>query len=275
MFYVYEYVDPRTNLPFYIGKGKGNRYLKHLNETYENTENKKKYAHITGLRNKGLEPIINKIKTNLSETDAYDLETELIKKYGRRDLDPDGILTNICEDNRPPRLVGKHNPCFGKKKTDEQLVKLREARKKLRGLPYEERYGSEKAALIKQKLSRTGTDNPFYGMKHSDDTKNMMSLKASNRKIHGMTGKRHSVESREKLGLNNPSRRAINTPYGKFNSAEEFERVIGKITSNGLRYLLKNCDKIINNNSVARNKLFTKEDLGKTPRELGFFYEID
>lgn len=32
-YYVYQYIDPRTNLPFYIGKGIGKRYLAHLLET--------------------------------------------------------------------------------------------------------------------------------------------------------------------------------------------------------------------------------------------------
>jgi hypothetical protein len=61
MFYVYVYYHPETNMPFYIGKGTGTRYMKHLSETKENTENYKKWAVIQGLRNKGLEPIIKKV----------------------------------------------------------------------------------------------------------------------------------------------------------------------------------------------------------------------
>jgi hypothetical protein len=41
-YYVYQYIDPRNNLPFYIGKGKGKRYQTHLFETADNTENLKK-----------------------------------------------------------------------------------------------------------------------------------------------------------------------------------------------------------------------------------------
>lgn len=43
MYYVYQYVDPETNKPFYIGKGKDNRMFHHLNETLDNTDNRKKF----------------------------------------------------------------------------------------------------------------------------------------------------------------------------------------------------------------------------------------
>lgn len=32
-FYVYEYVDPRNNKTFYVGKGKGNRLYVHLRDS--------------------------------------------------------------------------------------------------------------------------------------------------------------------------------------------------------------------------------------------------
>jgi len=102
-YYVYMYKDPRTDLPFYIGKGTKGRYLHHLNETKDNTENIKKYAYIQGLRNKGLTPKIVIIQQDMLESEAYDLERDLIKYWGRKNIDENGILTNICEDNRPPR----------------------------------------------------------------------------------------------------------------------------------------------------------------------------
>lgn len=104
-FYVYKLLNPITNLPFYIGKGCDYRCYKHLTETAENTENYKKYCYIKGLRNKGYEPIVEKIKENMLESDAYNLETKLIQHYGRIDIEPNGILTNICLDNRPPRTI--------------------------------------------------------------------------------------------------------------------------------------------------------------------------
>lgn len=106
-FYVYALLDPRTDLPFYIGKGKNDRALEHLKETKENTENYKKWAYIQGLRNKGYEPTVKKLYENLDENVAYYLEDILIWKYGRKDIDDRGILTNICEKNIPPSRKGK------------------------------------------------------------------------------------------------------------------------------------------------------------------------
>jgi hypothetical protein len=132
-YYVYMYIDPRDNLPFYVGKGKDNRLKKHLSETFENTENRRKYAYIQGLRNKGIEPIIKKIKENLSQEDAYEFEEDLIRHYGRKDLDTNGILTNICIDNRPPVITGEKHHQFGKAiityHTEETKKKISDAHK--------------------------------------------------------------------------------------------------------------------------------------------------
>ncbi len=106
IYYVYQYRDPRTGIPFYVGKGKENRHLYHLSETFQNTENEMKWAYIQGLRNKGLSPIIEIIFTNLDEDWAYDLEETVIKLYGRKNIDENGWLTNRCPDNRPPKTTG-------------------------------------------------------------------------------------------------------------------------------------------------------------------------
>ncbi|HET8688656.1 MAG TPA: NUMOD3 domain-containing DNA-binding protein [Methanosarcina sp.] len=121
MYYVYVYSHPETGIPFYVGKGKGNRYKKHLKETKENTENYKKWAFIEGLRNKGLEPIIEKVFNSDNEDAAYNEEERLIKHYGRKDIDKDGILTNICESSRPPK---RNKPL-----TEEHKQKISDAHK--------------------------------------------------------------------------------------------------------------------------------------------------
>ena len=108
MFYIYHYIDPRDNLPFYVGKGSGNRMLDHLYETESNTENRHKFYRIQYLKNAGLLPIITKIRENITnEGDAYNIETEEILKYGRIGYEKDGILTNVCLGSRPPSPKGK------------------------------------------------------------------------------------------------------------------------------------------------------------------------
>ena len=94
-YYVYIYLDPRkpskyifNNLkfdyePFYIGKGKGNRIIKGLNDP-NNTIRKK--LKIEQIRNFGLEPIFIKIYENLSENFAYELEKQTIEQIGKNNL---------------------------------------------------------------------------------------------------------------------------------------------------------------------------------------------
>ena len=112
-YYVYIYLDPRKKgiyqydefvfdyEPFYVGKGNGKRYLKHLLETKLNTSNLFKFRVINKIRKIGLEPIIIKIKEKLFEDYAYELESRVIELIGKR-CDNVGPLTNILNDNRPP-----------------------------------------------------------------------------------------------------------------------------------------------------------------------------
>ena len=119
MFYVYQYINPITSLPFYIGKGSGDRKYSHLNETLETTENKRKYYKIQSLKKLGIDPIIEEIKSFENEEDAYRFETLLIQTYGRKGYDTNGILTNICIDSNPPIRKGA-------KLTVEQKEKLKQ-----------------------------------------------------------------------------------------------------------------------------------------------------
>ncbi|GAB2530066.1 LEM-3-like GIY-YIG domain-containing protein [Paramicrobacterium agarici] len=99
-YYVYVYIDPRNDKPFYIGKGKGNRAFAHLDDASEN----EKVARIAEIRAAGLQPRIELLATGLDEKTAFKVEAASIdligfenltnrvighgaRKYGRRSVD--------------------------------------------------------------------------------------------------------------------------------------------------------------------------------------------
>lgn len=103
MFYVYMLLDPRKeNQPFYVGKGTDDRWKDHLLETADTTINKRKFNIIQKIKTLGLDVGIELVQYFENEDQAYDFEELLIAKYGRKGYDINGILTNICEDSRPP-----------------------------------------------------------------------------------------------------------------------------------------------------------------------------
>jgi hypothetical protein len=131
MFYVYQYIDPRTSKIFYIGKGSGDIKYDHLLETLETTINKRKFYKIKAIRKTGLEPIIEEIQSFDNENDAYNFEEYLIRLYGRKGYDSGGILSNITIGTNPPSRKGRkltntqRQKLIGRKLTEEQKLKLK------------------------------------------------------------------------------------------------------------------------------------------------------
>jgi hypothetical protein len=125
IYYVYQYLREDMT-PYYIGKGKANR----INE-----------GHNTALPIKERRVMIAE---NLSEQDAFDLEIELIAKYGRKDLGT-GILRNQTDGG---------DGASGNIHSEETLEKMRhaaskrEAKKKQEGWVYPE---SARQEISKQK----------------------------------------------------------------------------------------------------------------------------
>lgn len=81
-FYVYVYSDPRTDVPFYIGKGKGNRAFSHLEDRGE-TE---KALRIQEIRSAGFQPRIEILAFGLDEESAFKVEAAAIDLIGREQL---------------------------------------------------------------------------------------------------------------------------------------------------------------------------------------------
>lgn len=93
MYYVYELWNPITNLPFYVGKGTGNRAEKHL-KYLDDADSSLKANIIRKILSEGKVPEIRKVMYTEDKDVAYEEEKRLIAFYGRR-CDSTGILANI------------------------------------------------------------------------------------------------------------------------------------------------------------------------------------
>ena len=149
-YFVYGLIDPRTDTPFYIGKGtinpkrlgsKFRRVDDHI-KGYD-TNNTFKVNVMSKIEKVGciVEHKIYEIFDN--EQDSYDYEISLILKFGRRNNNT-GILTNLTD--------GGDGMC-GYVMSDETKLKLSNNAK-----AYNSKYG-----------------NPFKGKKHKEETKKIMS----------------------------------------------------------------------------------------------------
>lgn len=169
MFYVYAHyraTDPDGN-PFYIGKGKSNRDISHKrNPHWKNIVAKHGF-------------ISKKIKENLTEDEAWNLEKDLIQKYGKLS-DGTGCLCNLADGGEG---------ASGTIHSDETKKKWSIAKK---GKTWEEIYGVEGAQQIREKRKKTGRKP------HSEETKKKLSLSKIGEK-NPMYGKSPTAEHSKKL----------------------------------------------------------------------------
>jgi len=232
-YYVYKLVDPRTNMPFYVGKGKDARAFKHLKNSSK-TCNPRKDKIINEIFSCELSPIVDIFLKNLDEETAYKLEEELILELGRIGKEPNGILTNITIHSQPPSQKGKtrvftedhkqkiSNSLKGKsktyqswqtgltKETDERIAKMAEKRSQT-GNSHQigMKYSQERINKIRNKLK---------GRTVSSEQREKMSLAKKGRTWEEIFGK-DGAEQRRKNSLkggNHPNAKQINTPEGIF-----------------------------------------------------------
>ncbi len=104
--YVYVYLDPRNGEPFYIGKGRGDRFLAHLSDRSETD----KVARIAEIRQSGQESQIDILRYGLSDSEASLIEAAVIDLLGKSQL------TN--------RVSGYHKGSFGRITAQELISTL-------------------------------------------------------------------------------------------------------------------------------------------------------
>jgi len=182
-FYVYVYYKP-NGTPFYVGKGKGKRYLSHLQEAKKEITsdcNRLKISTIRKILRSGQEPIIKVINVNLEENNAFELEEYLISTIGRIDLGT-GPLTNLTKGgdgtsghtHTEESKLKISNALLGVPKPDSQKEKLRELLLSGNHPIFSEESRNKNKGENHWAFGLTGQDHPSYGRK---DTTEMIEIK--------------------------------------------------------------------------------------------------
>ena len=110
--YVYVLVDPRNNCIFYVGKGSGNRVYQHAQAALVEDSPSLKLSTIREIKGLGLDVKYYIIRHNLSEQEAYLVESSIIDLLTYPAFNKGNILTNI---------VSGHHQWNEGIKTDEEI----------------------------------------------------------------------------------------------------------------------------------------------------------
>lgn len=186
MYYVYVYFDQTKSSdlhecgfePFYVGKGKNERSHSHLFKSMLNGTNKHKCNKIRKLLAKNITPHVVMLASNLTEDEAFTLEKEIIKKYGRHDLKL-GPLTNATDGGE-----GSSNKIF----TPEYRKKLSDATRE---------------SILSGKRNNDAWKYSRLGKKDSDETKEKRAASLRG-KCRTVEAKANMSRGQKQFRLNNP-----------------------------------------------------------------------
>lgn len=168
VYYVYHLIDPITNSPFYVGKGKKWRLYRHesnvIHGRLPNGVNRRLFKTIKNILNNKLRVKYIKIKENLSNEESKVVEIEEIKK-----LTDNGII--LCNgtkggDDRPStEEIGRRHSIImmGHKVSEETKKKMSENWSRNRT----EKYFQQ----AKDKSYKCGFNKFWCGKKRSEESK--------------------------------------------------------------------------------------------------------
>ena len=183
-YYVYEWIRLDTNEPFYVGKGKSNRWR---------ILNRGDNVHFNNIV-KSIPVAVNILHDNLEEQVAYDLECYYIWQY--RDI-MGYELVNISDGGE------------GFSHTEESRQKLSELAK-LRIGESNPFYGKHHSEETKKKLSDTNKGRNSWGNMTEEDK-----IKRSEKMSNLLKGRKVSDEWKKKMSENHANVNGVNNPNAK------------------------------------------------------------
>lgn len=210
---VYILKCPKTHQIKYVGEGGINRPLDHIKKVKRGvpTSNSRLTAWVKKLLDNNLEPLIEIVYSDISKKEALLIEEQLIKQYGRKGFEDNGILLNIAEKGLLYDKSGKNNPFYGKKHTKETREKMSLAK-----------YGVVRGDKFKLKMREIAKLRPPM----SKETREKISNKNRGRKNSPASRLKQSETKR----ANRKRKFTALTPAGEhlfFTSVHEFAKVHG------------------------------------------------
>lgn len=118
--YVYALVDPRDNCIFYVGKGTGNRVYQHAEAAINDDGDNLKLATIREIQTLGLEVKYYILRHNLTDQEAFLVESTIIDLLTYKQFNTETLLTN---------LVSGHHQWNEGIKTDAEINMMYDCKK--------------------------------------------------------------------------------------------------------------------------------------------------
>lgn len=200
-FYVYCLIDPDDNIPFYVGKGRLNRIYKHekdvKNDKVVNLTNIELTHKIKKILSENKSIIYKKLESGLSNSDALNLESEYIKKWGRLDINS-GFLFNktdggegginvstttkqkISRANKGKVFTTQHKinlSKYAKNRSKEHLEKLSSSNKgKIKSIETRLKISNAKCRYYQNEKNKIEASNRIKNIMSDENVKNKISM---------------------------------------------------------------------------------------------------